>query len=476
MPLPGGKDVAVKFANWIIGICLFTASFDVFLNINLGGNLRFTQFVMVLFLLIAMAKVLQEGRFLWPRGAGALALWLGCLILFLPQSGSWLIGLQMLGLLLFSVAGMLAILQVYGLSSQIETLMKLYMASFVFIALAGMLQFALPLFGLHSFFVGQWIIHGKLARINGFMIEPSYYATYLIIGWILLVELRISKARIATGRLWGWATVLVTVVLILCTSKSGWLVMAVEVLARLAPLTWRGMRNALRQASAGRMTIPLPGRVAIGKWVLGFVLLAAISIPAMLWLSGHVSATVFLNGSGLASTPAHSVYLRLRDTKRTWRIFTDHPYIGLGLGGVPVANAAYYGIHVTDMDVARHWWGFPVLLDMLTASGIFAFIPFLIFLYANTIGAYRRASLSMPEERAKWLRALARAMIFEWLMLLIDQNILRVYLWYHFAMVTTVAYNLEFAPASVTAPLLDRIPLLSRRFTLLPIDPGDLVR
>jgi hypothetical protein len=467
----------VKFANWIIGICLFTASFDVFLNVNLGGNVRFTQFVMLLFLLIAMAKILQEGRFLWPRGAGALAVWIACLILFLPQSGSWLIGLQMLGLLLFSVAGMLAILQVYGLSSQIETLMKLYMASFVFIALAGLLQFALPLFGLHSFLVSEWIIHGKLARINGFMIEPSYYATYLIIGWILLIELRISKARIATGRLWGWATVLMTVALILCTSKSGWVVMVIEVLARLAPLIGRGMRNVLRQASAGRMMIPLPRSSAIVKGVLGCLLLVAIAIAASsLWLSSHVSATVFLNGSGLANTPAHSVLIRLRDTRRTWRIFTDHPFIGRGLGGVPVANAEYYGIHVTNMDMARLWWGFPVLLDILAASGIFAFIPFLIFLYANTFGVYRKASLCMPEERAKWLRALARAMIFEWLMLLIDQNILRVYLWYHFAMVTTVAYHLEFAPASEPALSLGRVPLLSRRFSPLPIDPGDLVR
>jgi hypothetical protein len=466
----------VKFANWIIGICLFTASFDVFLNVNLGGNVRFTQFVMLLFLLIAMAKILQEGRFLWPRGAGALAVWIACLILFLPESGSWLIGLQMLGLLLFSVVGMLAIVQVYGLSSQIEILMKLYMASFVFVAIAGIVQFVLPLLGLHSFLVAQWIIHDKLARINGFTIEPSYYATYLIIGWILLIELRISKARIATGRLWGWAAVLMTVALILCTSKSGWVVMAIEVLARLAPLTWRGMRNALRQASEGRMVIPLPRRSAVAKWGLVCLLLAAISIPASLWLSSHVSATAFVNGSGLANTPAHSVYMRLRDTKRTWRIFTDHPFIGRGLGGVPVANAEYYGIHVTSMDMARLWWGFPVLLDILTASGIFAFIPFLVFLYANTIGAYRRASLSMPEERAKWLRALARAMIFEWLMLLIDQNILRVYLWYHFAMVTTVAYHLEFAPAPVPALSIEHTPIASRRFSPLPIDPGGFVR
>ena len=61
----------------------------------------------------------------------------------------------------------------------------------------------------------------------------------------------------------------------------------------------------------------------------------------------------------------------------------------------------------------------------------------------------RQATRYWPEERAKWLRALARAMVFEWLLLFVDQNLLRTYLWFHFSMVTVVAYHLEFAPAPV---------------------------
>jgi hypothetical protein len=38
-------------------------------------------------------------------------------------------------------------------------------------------------------------------------------------------------------------------------------------------------------------------------------------------------------------------------------------------------------------------------------------------------------------------------MIFEWLTLMSDQNLLRIYVWFHIAMVAVVAYNLEFARA-----------------------------
>jgi hypothetical protein len=446
----------MKFANWMIGICLFTASFDIILTVNLGGSVRFTQMVMLLFCFAAMAKMLQERRLLWPRGGTALVLWIAWLCFFLPQAGSWLVGLQMFGLLVYSAAGVFAVVQVYGRSTHIEWLMKIYMASFVFIMAIGLMQFALPLIGLHSFYVTEWVLHGKLARINGFTQEPSYYATYMILGWIMMVELHVSKARIARGRWWGLATILITIALFLCTSKAGWAVMLIEILARSSVFAWRGLRYLALQVSEGRLRLPLPRRSRFAKLVLSLCLLLAVSIPSAQWLFKHVDPLDFLNGSGLANTPAHSFDIRSRDTAKTWRAIKDHPMIGRSLGGVSVEIAANYGVHVTSMDVARRWWGFPVLLDVLAASGVFGFIPFLIFLYANTVGAYRLANRYMPDERAKWLRALARAMIFEWLMLLVDQNILRVYLWYHFAMLAAVAYHLVHMPVLETVPVRSR--------------------
>jgi hypothetical protein len=110
------------------------------------------------------------------------------------------------------------------------------------------------------------------------------------------------------------------------------------------------------------------------------------------------------------------------------------------------------------MEQVRQFWGFPVLMDVLLASGLFGFIPFLVFIYANTIRPLKLATRYWPQERAKWVRALARAMIFEWLLLMVDQNLLRVYLWFHISMVAVVAYHLEYAPAPITVPARHRDP------------------
>jgi hypothetical protein len=80
--------------------------------------------------------------------------------------------------------------------------------------------------------------------------------------------------------------------------------------------------------------------------------------------------------------------------------------------------------------------------------------------FANTFGALRTATRYWPSEQAKWVRALARAMIFECLVLLADQNLLRVYLWVHLSMVSLVAYNLEFGTAAELAPAVSGSPSL----------------
>ena len=89
--------------------------------------------------------------------------------------------------------------------------MRAYLWSFVAVALYGLLQFFGPLL-LHVTmpFTVQWIVHGRVARINAFSYEPSYYATYMFIGWAMLFQLRLSNAEITRGRTMKWATILVT--------------------------------------------------------------------------------------------------------------------------------------------------------------------------------------------------------------------------------------------------------------------------
>jgi len=439
----------MKLVYWLVVVAFFTASCDMILNFNLGGSLRLCQIIMIVVCIAASARVIQTGTILWPRGSNSLALWMVIQAAFIPLSGVMSIGLTFFALLLFTVVSVLALVQLYGMSEHIESLMRMYLLSYVFIAAIGLVQFALPLMGLPSFMVQQWIVHGHLARISGFSYEPSFYITYLTMGWVMLVELRYAKARITQGRLWKWATLLVTASLFLSTSKTAWVFMLLEGVLRFVPPLWRSLRSLVADIRHGHIVVRVPGR----RLLLGGIILCAVAIAGATVLSRFISSPViFLSGSGVAGQPAHSLNTRLDVFRQTLEAYKEHPFIGRSLGGVSIYIASRSGIEVTTMEMVRQFWGFPVLLDVLVASGLFGFIPFLVFLYANTFGALKLAGRHWPEERAKWLRALARAMIFEWMLLMVDQNLLRVYLWFHISMVAVVAYHLEFAPAPIPLP------------------------
>lgn len=172
----------MKLVHRLFAVALFTASCDLVLNVHIGGTLRLAQILLVVVCLAGCARFIQNGRLLWPRGGSALALWLFFQVLYLPFSGNLMIGLSFFGLLLLSCVGIYAVVELYGDSPHIEQLMRVYMLSYVFVAAFGMLQFLSVVAHGPAILVQQWISHGRIARINGFSYEPSYFATYMLMS------------------------------------------------------------------------------------------------------------------------------------------------------------------------------------------------------------------------------------------------------------------------------------------------------
>jgi hypothetical protein len=435
----------MKIVHWLVVASLFSASFDTILNFDVGGSLRLCQILMLFVFIAALAHAIQNGRLLWPRGSASLSVWMLIQLFLIPLGGVLFISVEFYMQLTFMVFCIFAMVQLYGQGQLLESLMRMYLISYIFAALFGLFEFVIPFLGLttlENMFIKQWIVHGKIARINGFNFEPSYFATYLLMGWIMLIELRVSKARITEGRLWLWATIAVSAALVLSTSKTAWIFMILELLFRLLPFITKTVRKIMREWVRGRVLIPRVNRNTVRLTFIGSIVL----LGAVAFFSHYIKDPgVFLSGTGIGKQPAHSLNDRSGAAKGTIEAFEEHPFVGRGLGGVSVYLASRDGFIVTTLEQAHGYWGFPVLMDVLVASGIFGFIPFLVFLYANTFGAMRLATRFWPQERAKWMRALGRAMIFEWLALMTDQNLLRIYIWFHIAMVAVVAYNLEFA-------------------------------
>jgi hypothetical protein len=429
----------MRLIHWVFAVCLFTASFDIALVFNVGATLRLSQILMVIVVVGSLAKVVQSRTILWPRGGMALVVWCAVQLIFLSISLAPGIGIAFNFLLFVTIFGVFAVLQLYGRSNYVDSLMKIYLISYVFVAFFGLFQLFSPSLHLGTYLVTEWILHGKIPRINGFCYEPSYYATYMVMGWIMMLDLRASKAKITSKRRWKWLTITVGAAMFLSTSRTAWVIMAVEGISRGIPVAYRRFERVSRRLRVGNLAIQRP---RLGIFVVGIVLVGIGAIIA--WkVSSIVNLTIFLSGTGLGHTSSQSVSDRSGRSADTFKVFLDHPWMGQSLTGVAARVAELHGHQLISVDDLRLWWGFPVILEVFAASGLIGVIPFLLFFGTITIGTFGLIKCHWPEERAKWLRALVRALVFECIILLGNQNLLRMYLWFHVTMVVVVAFNLR---------------------------------
>ncbi|MGA8597744.1 MAG: hypothetical protein WB676_23765, partial [Bryobacteraceae bacterium] len=146
---------------------------------------------------------------------------------------------------------------------------------------------------------------------------------------------------------------------------------------------------------------------------------------------------MFLNGTGISNTAAHSVIERENSLEDTLRVFIEHPLIGQGLGGVSSAIGDLYGEKVQSFEASKDFEGMSVFAEVLAASGVIGVIPFVFFLVATIRKPLKLARTAAPLD-ASLLRSLVRSLVFAWAILQFNQNLLRPYLWLHLAILATV--------------------------------------
>ena len=158
-----------------------------------------------------------------------------------------------------------------------------------------------------------------------------------------------------------------------------------------------------------------------------FILLICIYLPVV---------KIFFSGIGVAGASAHSVSQRWQATKDTFKIFLNNPIIGVSLGGIPSHRAKLYGKIITTQVEAKNYEGLNVLLETLAASGLIGYLFFLLF-WTNIVRLHWRLKkkiLKLREVKIKSsllpiVNSLGIMIISEFFALLMNQNILRPYLW-----------------------------------------------
>jgi hypothetical protein len=188
-------------------------------------------------------------------------------------------------------------------------------------------------------------------------------------------------------------------------------------------------------------------RLVLGFQLSGWRILAtaAALLVAYSAVSGAVSwflddpetVEILVRGTGLLGTASHSVDEREDRLHGTLLTIANHPWMGQSLGGITESIAGYNGLRPQNFEEAKIYEGESVFAEVAAASGIPGSIPFLCFLAVTIVAPLRLAGRSSPLYAA-WLRALVLALIFEWAILQLNQNILRLYLWVHIALLATV--------------------------------------
>ena len=414
-------------------VVFLTCSFDIFLTINLGPTIRIAQ-LFVLFLLAAALISHRIGLTMkMPLGGQYLIAWWCVQLAFVPVVEFWQKSFAYVAWLGLNIAMAFALVNLFAHNrGQIDKLLRLYLASYIFVAFFGIVQFMLPVVGGPSLLVQQWWIPGRIPRASGFSYEPSYYATYLIMGIVTLGSLRRSGITEFRTRAWTFGYLLMAFAMLLSSSRMGIFFLLLELAITPVQQLWKILKSPRLLLS-----IRITGlRVVVAATLLCCTYIAIRE--AVNWVSENLQAVELLaNGTGLLGTSSSSVDERGDNLRDTMRTIADHPWIGRSLGGITESVASYRGASPRTFEDTKDYESQAVFAEVVAASGLVGSIPFFCFLTVSIAAPLRLANRSSPIGAA-WLRALVLALVFEWAILQFNQNILRLYLWVHFALLATV--------------------------------------
>ena len=409
------------YLEWFLILAVFTVSFDIFMNVKIGFNFRFTQ-LSVIAGLVVFVFTKRNLRLVLPLGFNLLLVWFGFILLFVPN-GFLVRNVGYAAWLFFNIITIVLVVQHIDTLDKLVWIYRMYIASFVFVSLFGIFQFFAPWVGL-SPFISQWWVYGLIPRVSGFSYEPSYYATYLLMGWIITAYLLYNN-RDQQSKRWlvphlGLIHAIITLAIVLSSSRMGLLMLGIWFLQYPLKL----LRSVYRLRLKKNL---LWINVALAL-LAGAALLLVISINFAIIIR-------LLEGTGLFGSSAHSAE-RFPLILEVLSAFANSPIIGYSLGGVANAIAELRGAHITDLAQLKLHEGLNVFAEVLAASGIVGFVPFVLYvftLFYSPLRALKR--ISQPELRLIVVTLLI-ALAFEFLILQLNQNILRPYLWLHIALVS----------------------------------------
>lgn len=401
-----------RVIKYLTIISIMTTSFDIVGNIEIGGiTVRLTQIVLIPVFLCYVSDILRTKKLRIPVFLTPLLIWMCLQLLLIIRSpvlnnaigyGLWLV---------FNVIVVFSSHHNLGKCYSFEWFIKIYLNSFVYMAVFGLIQFVLFLGGINLFVTQSWTL--RLARINGFTFEPSYFATYLLIGFVTISYLfvRNDSSIFKTTKEYMVKMAVIASAIILSSSRMGWLMVFLWLITLFVIMLRRLFTKGINRK--------------VLLVCIFLVILAAAAIPAAIRLVGRYDYSFLLSGMGIRGASAHSVNERMKGLMACIDIFRDSPWIGYSLGGVDPMIAQYQNISYASL--GGNGAAMSIIGELLVANGIVGLIPLAVF-----VGKMLKQG---RELHSIVLSSLKFSFVFEVLILCFNQNILRPYLWWHVAAV-----------------------------------------
>lgn len=402
-----------KWTQLLIILILLLVSDDILFVLEFNGpTIRLSQVLGGVLVGRFLLRSLFTGKLYYPRRLVAIHL-LGAFCLSDAVNllnSPWLLkGFAYLVWAIFNLAFVIALVDFVGRSRERLTwILRWYLYSFTGVAAFGLVQFLAGVFFGESLLTRQWWFQGWLPRINGLSFEPSYFATYMIVGVSLWWNA--WRDRWIFVRYHALNFSIVCLAILLSGARAGWIGLALLIICYLC----------------------LYMRSRHGKWLRGLAI--SLFVGAILTCMFYLAIEKWhylLSGTGITGTSQHSVTERLERAWETFSIFKAKPISGVGLGCVGAAILEKQGVFLgyrTD----ELWATEPVVLalEILASTGLIGFIFWLtslLWIVKALINVIR-----LPFLAAEWrsiVSALLIAFVVEFVLLQINQNFLRYYVW-----------------------------------------------
>ncbi|MBU6157676.1 MAG: hypothetical protein KGP35_01480 [Bacteroidetes bacterium] len=419
-------------SRYILDACLFiiflTTSFDTALNLKISGfSIRICTLLMVVFSGAVFLLSLAGYRPLKIRFLGwwSFLVWFIMLIVFLQNSILITRGIGYMVWLLIYLLFILSLTVYIDDYPHFFKILKYYLFSFIVISFFGLLQLVAGIFNINLFL--EYYFLSGIPRIHGFSYEPSYFSTYLFVAWGFHFVLFFSDYKTLKNKLYNnFSLLLLSILIFISFSRMAIFFMFLLLLAKFGALF---LNSIIRlRVSVINLTFSL---------ALFFVTFLIVGIAVF---NFNEFISVF-EGLPFLSRYSHSAWTRIGDFESTLQIFINSPVKGYSLGGIAPAIAQLRGFTTITQEVVKQNEGLSIFMEVLAASGIFGFIFFVGFMYrllssGRILKKWAAINPSLEStEQLKIHHLLIVALIFQLLLLCLNQNILRNYLWVHIALI-----------------------------------------